>query len=41
MGFRDTLRQAKAAMNADAIKQGLDAARNPKSQEEIDAASST
>ena len=37
MGFRDTLRQAKQAMNVDAIKQGLDAARNPPTQEEIDA----
>lgn len=37
MGFRDTLRQAKQAMNVDAIKQGLDASRNPPTQEEIDA----
>ncbi len=41
MGFRDTLRQAKQAMNVDAIKQGLDAARNPPTQEEIDASLET
>ena len=41
MGFRDTLRQAKQAMNVDAIKQGLDAARNPPTQEEIDASLAT
>ncbi len=37
MGFRDTLRQAKQAMNMDAIKQGLEASRNPPTQEEIEA----
>ena len=41
MGFRDTLRQAKQAMNMDAIKQGLDASLNPPTQEEIDASLET
>jgi hypothetical protein len=37
MGFRDTLRQAKQAMSPEAIKQGLDAARNPPTAEEMEA----